>query len=104
MPVKPAHSRSASSTLQAVRKSAHNPIPKGGGRLPSASAKQGRANSHQRNTSGTRSSRVAHQIQFTGYQLDACDLICNRVNKKIREYFGAIRAFVDMQEVSATSP
>eukprot|EP00353_Schmidingerella_taraikaensis_P008168 CAMPEP_0185590754 /NCGR_PEP_ID=MMETSP0434-20130131/61922_1 /TAXON_ID=626734 ORGANISM="Favella taraikaensis, Strain Fe Narragansett Bay" /NCGR_SAMPLE_ID=MMETSP0434 /ASSEMBLY_ACC=CAM_ASM_000379 /LENGTH=68 /DNA_ID=CAMNT_0028215183 /DNA_START=795 /DNA_END=1001 /DNA_ORIENTATION=- len=32
-------------------------------------------------------------IQVTSYQLDACELIGNRLKKKLREYLGCIKAF-----------
>ena len=56
--------------------------------------------------SGKRSGSAANKggrngpIQVTSYQLDACELIGNRINKKLREHLDCIRQFAVYREVS----
>lgn len=39
-------------------------------------------------------------MQFSSYQLDACDLLVNRLRIKLREHFGQVKAFSHQKEVS----
>ena len=51
------------------------------------------------NRSNSRQAKVP-KIQVTSYQLDACELLSNRIHKKLREHFDIIKAFAIYQEVS----
>ena len=55
-------------------------------------------------SSNSRQARPAvGKIQVTSYQLDACELLGNRIHKKLREHFDRIKAFATYQEVSEKS-
>ena len=107
-----------------VRKSAGSGLPRGayagGSKVPKSSSGHHRRLEQGSNSvrlsqtgviSGSRdftmaaagaSSQRHGQPQYTSYQLDAVDLLSNRIHKIFREYFSTIKAYADFKEVSCS--
>jgi len=74
------------SGIPLVRKSGASGLPKGGPKRPGSALNR---------TSGG-------HFQLTSYQLDACELIGNRLKKKLREYLGTLKTFASDRQVSSS--
>jgi len=46
------------------------------------------------------STKAALQAHFSSYQLDACNLLGNRLQKKLREHFSCLKLFANVQETN----
>lgn len=75
-----------------MRKSGASGLPKGGG-----TSSRGRPGSA---ISKTKQRKVSQTVvmQLTSYQYDACELMSNRINKKLREWFTKIKDFASYRE------
>ena len=79
-----------------VRKSGASGLPKSGGggmrmTRPGSAIEKGHrqlVTNHQK------------RYQFSSYKLDACELLGNRIHKKLRQHFSQIKAFASYREVS----